>query len=246
MIPVRDKNPSGSVPWVVYLLIALNAAAFLYEAALPDEQLAALIGDFGLVPRNVTAAFRGHASLQRAVLIPALTSMFLHGGWLHLIGNMWFLHIFGDNVEDRLRHGPFLVFYLACGLLASALQYALNPSAPIPTVGASGAIAGVLGAYIVSWPGARIVTLAPLFSLITFVELPAFLVLGMWFIIQFFEGVGNIGAQFARGGVAYWAHVGGFLAGAVLMRLLSTWRPPRRRPWEPASGQASLLPRSWR
>ena len=246
MIPIRDRNPSSSVPWVVYSLIAINAVAFLYEATLPHGELELLVARFGLVPHNVTAALRGDGGLLQGVLIPGFTSLFLHGGWLHLIGNMWFLHIFGDNVEDRLRHVPFLAFYLACGLAASLLHYAINPQSPMPTIGASGAIAGVLGAYIVSWPGARIVTLLPLFYLITFVELPAFLVLGMWFIIQFFGGVGSIGAQLAGGGVAYWAHIGGFIAGAALMKLLSTRRPSWTRRREPPPRQPPLPPRYWR
>jgi len=245
MIPLRDKNPSGSVPWVVYGLIALNVVAFLNEVALPEKQLEALIGRFGFVPARGTLALRGETGLLQALVIPAFACMFLHGGWLHLLGNMWFLAIFGDNVEGRLRHVPFLVFYLACGLLATAAQYALAHDSPIPTIGASGAIAGVLGAYIVCWPRARVITLVPIFYMVTFVELPAFLVLGMWFVVQLFEGVGTLGAPFASGGVAYWAHIGGFVAGAVLIKLLPQ---PRRAPaWQAQRpGPRQLPPRYWR
>jgi len=225
MIPIRDKNPSGIVPWVVYGLIAINTVTFLVEIGLPAEQLQDLIGAHGLVPQRVTRALKGEEGIAGALILPALTSMFLHGGWLHLIGNMWFLHIFGDNVEGRLGHALFLVYYLVCGLAASGAQYLLGAQSPLPIIGASGAIAGVLGAYIVCWPRARVVTLVPLFFVITFLELPAVLVLGMWFFMQLFQGVASVGASYAHGGVAYFAHVGGFVAGYVLIKILA---PPRR------------------
>ena len=220
MIPIRDRNPSEITPWVVYVLIAINAAAFLYEISLPEAQLKRLVMTYGFVPRRASAALQGQKSLLGAFLLPLFSCMFLHGGWLHLLGNMWFLYIFGDNVEARLRHLPFLGFYIGCGLLASLAQYALAPETPVPTVGASGAIAGVLGAYIITWPRAKIVTLVPIFYMITFVQLPAVMVLGFWFVIQFFQGIGSLGARYASSGVAYWAHVGGFAAGLVLMKLL--------------------------
>jgi len=245
MLPVRDRNPSGGVPWVVYAIIGANAAVFLREVSLPTQQLVQFVRAYGFVPVRATQALRGEGGLWAGLVLPAFSCMFLHGGWMHLIGNMWFLHIFGDNVEDRLGHVPFLGFYVLCGLLASAAQFLLNPLSPVPTVGASGAIAGVLGAYIVTWPGARIVTLVPMFFMVTFVELPAFLVLGMWFVMQLFEGVGGLGAPFAAGGVAYWAHVGGFLAGAALVRVF-----PRRQRRLPGPGRpppgAQLPPRYWR
>jgi membrane associated rhomboid family serine protease len=182
------------------------------------------------VPLKVSAALRGEGSVLRDVVIPTGTSMFLHGGWLHLLGNVWFLFIFGDNVEGRLGHGTFLLFYLACGVAASAAQYALSPRSDLPMIGASGAVAGVLGAYAVCWPRARILTLVPVFVLVTFIELPALFVLGFWFVVQLLAGALAIGVPFAHGGVAYWAHVGGFVAGALLVRLL-----PRRRPVRPRS-----------
>ncbi|MFW5923916.1 MAG: rhomboid family intramembrane serine protease, partial [Planctomycetota bacterium] len=183
----------------------------------------------------VTLVLQGEEKLLRGMLLPAFTSMFLHGGFMHLLSNMWFLYIFGDNVEAKLGRVQFVLFYLLCGLIAGALQYLLAPSARIPVVGASGAIAGVLGAYIVSWPKARILTLVPIFYLFTFMQLPAIFVLGAWFFIQLFQGLGSIGASFATGGVAYGAHVGGFIAGIILVKLFptqnvtrGTYRPPRR------------------
>ncbi len=225
MLPLRDKNPSGTVPWVLYGLIALNCAAFFHELGLSEEGLQSLVGRFGLVPYRAGAALRGEAGVLGALLVPAVTSMFLHGGWAHLVANMWFLHIFGDNVEGRLGHAGFLAFYVGCGLCASGLQFALSPASRVPVIGASGAIAGVLGAYAACWPGARVVTLVPVFFIVTFVDLPALLVLGMWFLAQLLEGSASLGAEVSTGGVAYWAHIGGFAAG---IGLVLAW--PRRRP----------------
>jgi len=239
LLPIRDRNPSGSVPVCVYALIAVNTVVFLYEVALPDPALKELVTRFGMVPQRVTLALRGQASFSRCLLVPALTSMFLHGGWFHLLGNMWFLFIFGDNVEARLKHVPFLLFYVACGLGAAAAQYVLAPGSSVPTVGASGAIAGVLGAYAVTWPRARVLTLVPLFFFFTLLELPALLVLGLWFVMQLFEGAGSIGAQYASGGVAYWAHVGGFAIGAGLIKVFPVPKRSTQR-------TRPLPPRYWR
>jgi len=220
MLPIRDKNPSPLTPWVMYALLGLNVVVFLFEVSLPGDVLQELVNRCGFVPARATAALQGKANIITAIILPALASMFLHGGWMHLIGNMWYLYIFGDNVEGRLGHVPFVAFYFLCGLGASAMQYLLGPTVNMPTIGASGAIAGVLGAYLVTWPRARVVTLVPLFYLITFVELPAAIVLWLWFIIQLFSGAASLGARYAGGGVAYWAHIGGFLAGIALMKLL--------------------------
>jgi membrane associated rhomboid family serine protease len=216
VLPLHDKNPSESRPFTVYALIAVNVLAFLYEVSLPRDQLLGFIHVYGVVPGHVTAALNGEAPLLPALVVPVFASMFLHGGWMHLLGNMWFLHIFGDNVEDRLGHFGFLLFYLFCGLTAVGAHYALAPDSSKPVVGASGAIAGVLGAYAVRWPRARVLTLLPVFIMIYFVELPALVVLGMWFAIQFLQGTASI-VQFSHGGVAYWAHVGGFVTGAALI-----------------------------
>jgi membrane associated rhomboid family serine protease len=147
--------------------------------------------------------------------------MFLHGGWMHLIGNMWFLWVFGDNIEDILGHGKFIVFYLLCGLAASALQIAVMPDSRVPNIGASGAISGVMGAYLVKFPQARITTLITLIVFFTTVDLPAWIVLAYWFVVQFFSGVGSVGSSHVNeGGVAWFAHIGGFLAGIALIKLL--------------------------
>ena len=159
-----------------------------------------------------------------------LTSMFLHGGWLHLIGNMWFLWVYGDNVEDVLGHGKYLLFYLACGVAASFAQYLVSPDSRIPTLGASGAIAGVMGAYLVKFPHSRIKTLIPIFFFWTTVEIPAALILAYWFILQFFSGLGSVGySQVSQGGVAWFAHMGGFIAGMILISTLPTKEGYRRR-----------------
>ena len=233
MIPLRDKNPSGIVPVIVYLLIAANAAIFLLEVAMPEEDLMEMAMRFGMVPEKITLALRGEGNIVTGLAVPSVTSMFLHGGWLHLVGNMWFLFIFGDNVEGRLGHLRFLLFYVFCGLLAGLTQYALGPTVASPMIGASGAIAGVLGAYAVCWPQARIVTLVPFFILVL-VELPALVVLGFWFVIQFFKGTASLGVETAGGGVAYGAHVGGFLAGALIIWLLPRRKWRSRRPHRPS------------
>ncbi|MGB9612541.1 MAG: rhomboid family intramembrane serine protease, partial [Bryobacteraceae bacterium] len=208
MIPLRDSQPSYSPPVVTILIIAANAAAFLYEVSLDHFSLNYFIAAYGLVP----------ARFQFADIF---TSMFLHGGWLHFLGNMWFLWIYGDNVEDILGHFKFLVFYLACGVAAALTHVLVNPASRVPTIGASGAIAGVMGAYMVKFPHSRIVTLVPIFFFLTTVEVPAVFILGYWFLLQFFSGVGSIGySHVSQGGVAWFAHIGGFLAGMFLVDLM--------------------------
>ncbi len=236
MIPISDRNPSPIKPWIIWGLIVLNTLVFVGEYSLSNRQLHTMMLDYGMVPARITRALNGEANFLTALLIPLFTSMFLHGGLMHLLSNMWFLYIFGDNVEAKLGRLPFILFYFFCGILAHSAQYIMAPTSTIPTVGASGAIAGVLGAYIVTWPRARVVTLVPIFFFFTFLQLPAMVVLGFWFILQLFQGVGTIGAQFASGGVAYGAHVGGFIAGALLIKLIPTQKverteyiPPSRR-----------------
>ncbi len=217
MIPLRDTQRSSSAPVVTILLIAVNFAAFFYELSLDDFSRNHLIFVYGLVPERL------HAS-------SLITSMFLHGGWMHIVGNMWFLWIFGDNVEDSLGHGKYLLFYLLCGVAAALAQVAINPDSRVPTIGASGAIAGVMGAYLVKYPRARILTLVFIVFFITFYELPAWFVLVYWFIIQLFSGVGSVAyTQLSEGGVAWFAHVGGFIAGLVLIRLFPTRSVYERR-----------------
>lgn len=216
MIPLRDKNPTRRFPIVTIGLIVLNAVVFLYELSL-GEGLQEFFQSFGAVPRQIVSSLTP-ADLIPGALFPMLTSMFVHGGWLHLVGNMLYLWIFGDNVEDKVGHGRFVVFYLLCGLAASGLHVVLDPGSAMPMVGASGAISGILGAYLLMFPRARVVTLIPIFFFIQIAELPALVVLGFWFVMQFFNGMLSLGYEAGgMGGVAWWAHVGGFASGLVLI-----------------------------
>jgi membrane associated rhomboid family serine protease len=201
MIPLRDVIPSRTTPYVTFLLIGLNTLVFMYQFSL-GETIEEFILYFGLIP----AAFSW---------VAVLTSMFLHGGLLHFGGNMLYLWIFGDNVEDRMGHGRFLVFYLLCGTAAALAQTIVNPDSVVPMVGASGAIAGVMGAYFVLYPRSRIVTLLPLFFFFQIVEVPAIFFLGFWFLLQLLSGVGSMATATGSetGGIAFWAHAAGFLAG---------------------------------
>ena len=225
MIPLRDENPSRTRPVVMWTLVALNLGAFLYELMLGPD-LRGFTLEWGLVPARLSSAMTTGSEPVLAAGLPLLTSMFLHGGWMHLIGNLWYLVIFGDNVEDRLGHGAFLFFYLAAGLAGGLLHYYFNAGSAIPTVGASGAIAGVMGAYFLLFPTARVLTVVPIIFM--FVWLPAWLVLGYWFLAQFLSGAAtSISASSNMGGVAFWAHVGGFVAGITLIKIF----PPRQRPY---------------
>ena len=225
MIPLKDRNPSRTTPVVTVGLIAANTLAFLYELTMPEHVENAFLASYALVPTHVTHYLFGRHPSPEAALLPFLTCMFLHGGWLHLIGNMWFLWIFGDNVEDRLGHISYLFFYLVCGFGAGLAHVVMNLGSPVPTLGASGAISGILGAYIVLYPRARILTLVPLIIFWFTVDLPAFLILGYWFVIQFFSGISTVGTR-ATEGVAYWAHIGGFVLGVILVRF---WPERARR-----------------
>jgi len=228
MLPVRDDQPRFSTPYVTYFLIGLNVVIFLFEAALTPESFKTLLFQLGMIPANITAYLAGAGRLGLvAVLLPALTSMFLHGSWMHVIGNMWFLWIFGDNIEDYLGHFKYLIFYLISGLGAAFAQLILNPHSRVPTVGASGAIAGILGAYFVLYPKARVLIWFPIFF---FFYLPAWVTLGYWFAMQFLSGAATSIASYSdtRGGVAFWAHVGGFVAGIVLIKIFPE-RPRRYR-----------------
>lgn len=217
MIPLRDTQPSYSTPFVTILLIVVNVFVFLYEVSLDDYTRNAFISTWGMIP-------------ARFEYTDMLTSMFLHGGWLHLIGNMWFLWIYGDNVEDTLGHGKYLLFYLLCGLAAAGTHALTNLDSRIPTVGASGAIAGVMGAYLVKFPHSRILTLVVVFVFITTVEIPAVLILAYWFLIQLASGMWSVGySQLSQGGVAWFAHVGGFVAGVILINVMRTRERYRRR-----------------
>lgn len=225
MLPLRDDNPSKSVPVVTRMLIAFNVMAFFWELSL-GPALHPFVMNWGLVPLRFAHAFAGSEPLGPA-LATGLTSMFLHGGWIHLLGNLWFLFIFGDNVEDRVGHVGFLLFYVAGGLVAASSHLVFNFHSPVPTVGASGAIAAVLGAYAILYPRASVLTLVPVFLFFRVISLPALLVLALWFVMQIFIGTLSIGAS--AGGVAWWAHIGGFLFGiAIALPLKHPWRSGAR------------------
>lgn len=223
MIPLRDDAPRFSTPYITYFLIGLNSLVFLMELSLPIRERDALMYQLGVVPRHLEALLFGtqHVSAANA-LLPVLTSMFLHASWLHLIANMWVLWIFGDNVEDYLGHLPYLLFYLVTGVAAAGVHVLLNLQSNVPTVGASGAIAGVMGAYLLLYPRAKVLTIVPLIIIFTFWWIPAWIVLGYWFLAQFVGGAATevATAHASSGGVAFWAHVGGFLAGMALIKLI--------------------------
>lgn len=217
MIPLRDLYQSARTPLVTICLIAINVAVFLFQTSLDSYSRNHFVEMFGLTP-------------ARFSWLNVFTSMFLHGGWMHIISNMWFLWIFGDNIEDILGRGKFLLFYLAAGVAAALAQVYMNVESRVPMVGASGAIAGVLGAYLVKFPHARVLTLVPIFIFFTTFELPAIVILGYWFVLQLFSGFGSIAdAHLAKGGVAYFAHIGGFVAGMALIYVFRTQQPYRYR-----------------
>jgi len=209
MLPLRDENPRRTTPVFTLVIMLANVAVFLYQLTLSPRAAQQFVYEFAMIPARIPLAFTSPTVTLSQAFAPLLTSIFLHGGLLHLAGNMWFLWVFGDNVEDRLGHITYLIFYLICGVGASVTHTIFNLDSRIPAVGASGAISGVMGAYIVMFPGARVLTwIPPLFIF----PLPAVVVLAVWFLLQFFGGLQSLGTQ-AAGGVAFWAHVGGFLLG---------------------------------
>ncbi len=213
MIPLRDNIPSRTFPFVNLVLIGLSVTAFLFELTL-GPQIEGFLGVFGVVPDRTIAIFTSAPRHFVYAAFPFVTSIFLHGGWLHLIGNMLFLHIFGDNVESSLGHVRYAVFYLLSGVFASAVHLVTHPGSSVPTIGASGAIAGVMGAYFLLFPRAKVLTLVPIFFFIQFIEIPAVIFLGLWFLIQFVSGSASLMSQGGTyAGVAWWAHIGGFAAG---------------------------------
>jgi len=228
LIPLRDRNPSGTTPLITLSLIFANVAVFLYELQIGGPFLSApalrrFVYTYGAQPIEI---------VHLRSLYAVFTSMFLHGGWMHLIGNMLYLWIFGDNVEHLLGHGRFLAFYLTSGVMAAvthvAVAVAFSPaSLEVPMIGASGAISGVLGAYVLKYPRARVLVMIPIFYFITFREISAVFVLGFWFFLQLLYGLGSLGVE-GGGGVAFWAHVGGFVAGMVLVNV---FRRRRRSAW---------------
>jgi hypothetical protein len=221
MIPIKDDQPRYSTPYVNTFLIAINILVYLFQSLLDPRSGELFARQFGEVPAHLAAFMSGSPrySLPEVVL-PFFTSMFLHGSWMHVLGNMWFLFIFGDNIEDYLGHFKYLTFYLLAGLIAMGTQVAIYSHSNVPTVGASGAIAGVLGAYFILYPRARVLTW---FFVFVF-YIPAWVMLGYWFVLQFLAGAATLSvAQTGRdvGGVAVWAHVGGFVAGMVMIKIFS-------------------------
>lgn len=215
MIPLRDTIPSRTFPFVTWTIIAVNAVVFVLELSLGAD-LNRFVMAFGVVPARTLHIVTEAPQYLHLAIIPFFSSIFMHAGWFHIVGNMLFLHIFGDNVEDALGHARYLVFYVASGVFASLVHLASNPSSPIPTIGASGAIAGVMGAYFLLYPHAKVVTLVIIIFFVRIVELPAFLFLGLWFAIQFFSGYAALmSSGGGAGGVAWWAHIGGFALGAA-------------------------------
>ena len=231
MIPLRDDNPRRTVPIVTYVLIALNVLAFLWELSL-GPRLEPALSSLAFIPARYWVP--GHWGFD---LFTIVASMFLHGGLMHIGSNMLYLWIFGDNVEDRIGHFRYLLFYLLCGFAATLAHAVFSPGSRVPAIGASGAIAGVLGAYLILWPHARVMTLIPIIFFITVRELPAVIILGLWFVLQLFSGVGSLGVRDAQdmGGIAYFAHIGGFVAGMLFIAPFGGFRRPRRRepppPW---------------
>ena len=219
MIPLRDIIPSRTTPYITVTIIALNALAWLFELSLPHDTLNQFLTVYGVVPAYFAAP-------------TLITSMFLHGSWSHVLGNMWYLWIFGDNVEDRVGHGRFILFYLLCGIAAALGQVAVDPSSTLPTIGASGAIAGVMGAYFVLYPHSRVLTLIP-WIFLQIVELPATVLLGFWFVMQLFSaGTIAMTTTSQGGGVAFAAHVVGFIVG---MAGVFVFRKRQLEPWDGAN-----------
>ena len=246
MIPIRDLNPTYTKPVVTYAIIAVNTAVWLFEFATQmgaggDYELGLLVQRWGVVPFELL-----NPKYPETLLTP-ITSMFMHGGWMHFIGNMWFLHVFGDNVEDALGKFRYIVFYLLCGVGAAVAQVVIDPASSVPMVGASGAIAGVLAGYVILYPRARVVTLVPIFIFVQFMELPAYFFIFIWFGFQLLSGYMSLGLVGENvGGTAFFAHIGGFVVGLALIYLFRSSRrgPPRRRVrHEPRADRQSAWPR---
>lgn len=264
MFPLHDNNPITRWPVVTVLLIVANVVSFLYMLQLPHNAQQQLVITRGFIPASIEQLSNPNLVIQvetqqqvqgplpnqvmlvqkkvplaadpSRTYLSLLTTMFLHGGWLHLIGNMWFLWLFGNNVEDRLGHVLYLAFYLLGGLLATASHWAFDPTSTTPVIGASGAVSAILGAYAITYPHARVKTLIFLFVFVTIIEMPAMVLLGLWLLVQVVSAMGVIGAQAGRvapeaANVAWWAHIGGFAAGMILMPMLSAGVPPPGTDW---------------
>lgn len=214
MIPLRDNLRSHSIPFMTILLIAANCYVFYQEISINERSLMLMIRQYGLIPSQLIEALNA-GSMALANYLPIFSNLFLHGGWLHIIGNMWYLWIFGDNVEDWLGRINFFAFYMVCGLIANISHTLLDPFSTVPVIGASGAVSGILGAYLILYPGAKVKTLVPIFIFLQIFEIPATLFLGFWFFLQLKSGA----LASAGSNIAWWAHVGGFLAGMILIKI---------------------------
>lgn len=228
MIPLRDSTPSRRVPFMTVLLIIVNVYIFLKEISL-EQAVNSVIYKFAVIPADYLYAAEGHPYIFIEKNITLISALFLHGGWVHLLSNMWYLWVFGDNVEDKLGHLRFLIFYLICGVIGNLAHIFMNAGSHVPAIGASGCIAGVLGAYFLLFPRARILTLLPIFIFFTVVEVPAFFFLGLWFILQFLNGFLLLPCGKDSLCVAWWAHIGGFISGIILTFVLVSGSRRKRR-----------------
>jgi membrane associated rhomboid family serine protease len=220
LFPIYDENPAKTVPWITLSLILTNVLVFVYELSLQSAgKLQQLFQIATLIPYEITHGVKLVPHISNIGILAIFTSMFMHGGWLHIIGNMWYLWIFGNNIEESLGHFKYLFFYLLCGVGGAIGHIISQPNSQVPTLGASGAIAGVLAAYLIRFPNARIVTIVPIFFFIQIIRLPALLLIGLWFFIQIASGVGSLSTQ-TSGGVAWFAHIGGFITGILLVLIL--------------------------
>lgn len=216
MIPLKDNNPTRTFPFITIAFISLNIVFFLFELG-QGENIETFVRSFGCTPYEITTGTDMEPFIFFPVRLTIFTSMFLHGGWMHLIGNMLYLWIFGNNIEDRLGHLRFIFFYLLAGIIATFAQIIISPFSTIPQIGASGAVSGILGAYILLYPRAKVLTLIPLFYFIRIISLPAFVVLGFWIVLQIINGFASF-SYAAQGGIAFFAHIGGFLAGLLFVK----------------------------
>jgi membrane associated rhomboid family serine protease len=223
MIPIRTAVPSRYPPIVTWALISANCIVFLFQQSLSPVELDAFVDQFALIPARCTDVFV-NGDADGTALLPFVTMMFLHGGWLHLIFNMWTLWLFGPTVEDRLGYGRYVAFYFGCGIAASLAQVIFDPTSTVPVLGASGAIAGVLGGYMSLFPFSRVIVVVPILFIPLFFEMPAVVFIGFWFLVQLFQGTAELFAPSASGGVASWAHVGGFIVGLVLIPFIQRSR----------------------
>jgi membrane associated rhomboid family serine protease len=229
VIPLKDLTPRRSFPVVTLLLIAVNVVVFLHQISLTPSAGDVFVRTYGLVPAKISLALAGRRYTMIEALLPLVTCMFLHGGFLHIIGNLWFLWVFGANVEDRLGSLPYLVFYFTAGIGSGIAETLFSWGSRVPSIGASGAISGVLGAYIVFFPASRILTLVPLLIIWFTWRIPAMIFIGLWFALQFLSGISSLGSQ-SVGGVAWWAHVGGFVIGVIVALIVRSAGGPTHRP----------------